>query len=1303
VKADAASGVLSERYLRLLLSDPLHAFALERLLALHRERDGNLDRLASELAARSAREGDSAALLLLRAQVDVARGDRDAARLAYTRAAELAPQSAAPLLLRATLERDAGDLEQVERLLDQALALSKPGRPRADVLRMLGELALERQDFAEAERQFRALAEAQPGAGVFEAAEYARALAARGHHAHAAEAFARAIDAQRGDNRVLPPLLVELARAQLEAGDSDAALATLERARKLAPAGSGLRAEIDDAMIEVHRRLGRLSELAERLARESGGGFARSELLGRLYDELGEHERARDALRRAIAQNPRHVESRERLIQILSRQGEIDAAIAEYRALVRIAPREPRFVVELGRLLMESGKRGEALALLEQTGRRFASDARIHRALFDIYARWKEPERAAQELAHLSRIEPDDPTHWMALGEHLLEQGDEAKALAIWRKILTTGGDKARAHAALGSVLLDHDMAERALGEYEAAVRLAPQEIDYLRGLAETLERLQRSSDAAARWQEVLALASDRTLRREARRRVVRLWAVSGELPRKIAEFERAFAPEDGKPPDVEAGRFLAEGYRVTAVGRRRALGDPRKLEAAERVLARVIELEPGDVESLLSLERLRVARGDLDGAIAVLTKLLQADPKNAHGYLSRMAEHALAAYRDDDAVAYAERLTRMNPDDARAHERLGDLYRARQNAEGAIASYERATAIDEGAFAVMLQLSELYLSRGEIADADAVLRRVLRSCPDDELVRRAGRSLLQLHLGSDRVVALEQALLPLALSHAQRPVYRGLLVELYEAVAQPLIESARESGPGAEAARSQLAALGQRAIKPLLEALADPDPTQSRIAVELLGQLRNDHAAVPLLRAAEREGDTPMRRRALLGAGAVASPALAPRFAVLAGAPERRLRDAAAWSLARMSGPAVLKELRALLASSTPAVRGYALLGLGRLRDAASLDAVRRALRGDRHAFARGAAALALGLMQDRASAAALSTALRTEQGDAAVAAAVALGLIGDRAATEALAEAVFTSDAALREAALWSLRWLARGARPDEPSLPEPSEPEERLTLDPVIGVWLSRSPSADLAEVLSTFELELREAARAALQGAPDSTRAALALLSGQDPALLSPGQRALPDRFLEPLLPAVARLGENPDPAIRSAALALLASADAGSAAAPLLHALGDDDSGVQSTALAAIGSAVPGSAEALARLAPMATTDRRWWMRRRAVEALGRAALSPGALAALLQVLRSDSYAYVREAAADALGRQRAAAAVAALALAVSEDPEPAVRTAAVRALQRIGGPDAQRALQRVGKHVRVGAGAVDPR
>jgi HEAT repeat protein len=88
------------------------------------------------------------------------------------------------------------------------------------------------------------------------------------------------------------------------------------------------------------------------------------------------------------------------------------------------------------------------------------------------------------------------------------------------------------------------------------------------------------------------------------------------------------------------------------------------------------------------------------------------------------------------------------------------------------------------------------------------------------------------------------------------------------------------------------------------------------------------------------------------------------------------------------------------------------------------------------------------------------------------------------------------------------------------------------------------------------------------------------------------------------------------------------------------------------------------------------------------MRRRAVAALGRA-LGLDARPQLERALLEDSYANVREQAATSLGELRAEATVGALGRAAKSDAEPRVRLAAARALQRMGGPAAQRALERV--------------
>jgi HEAT repeat protein len=154
-------------------------------------------------------------------------------------------------------------------------------------------------------------------------------------------------------------------------------------------------------------------------------------------------------------------------------------------------------------------------------------------------------------------------------------------------------------------------------------------------------------------------------------------------------------------------------------------------------------------------------------------------------------------------------------------------------------------------------------------------------------------------------------------------------------------------------------------------------------------------------------------------------------------------------------------------------------------------------------------------------------------------------------------------------------------------------------------------------------------------------------------------------------------------------VRAHALELLAGAGQSSGQrAALAAALDDGDERVQSAALDALGGGASElSAEARARLTALAGSDPRWWMRRRAVAALGRA-LGEGARPAIERALLEDPYAYVREQAATSLGELRSDAAVPALARAAQGDSEPRVRVAAARALARIGSPAALRALDR---------------
>src|SRR5690606_20161441 len=110
-------------------------------------------------------------------------------------------------------------------------------------------------------------------------------------------------------------VLRELAEAQLEAARIDDAIATLDRALRLAGPSSGVRRELLDVLAEAFRRGERLPELAERLSRARD--YDSIDLLGRVHDELGNADEALDAYRRALRLDPRSVDTRVRLVRLL--------------------------------------------------------------------------------------------------------------------------------------------------------------------------------------------------------------------------------------------------------------------------------------------------------------------------------------------------------------------------------------------------------------------------------------------------------------------------------------------------------------------------------------------------------------------------------------------------------------------------------------------------------------------------------------------------------------------------------------------------------------------------------------------------------------------------------------------------------------------------------------------------------------------------------------------------------------------------------------------------------------------------
>ena len=214
----------------------------------------------------------------------------------------------------------------------------------------------------------------------------------------------------------------------------------------------------------------------------------------------------------------------------LSISGDLPAALARCRELVRLRPGMPAALLHLAHLERESGDiaagveaLGRALALnpddtvvaalrgayLTQAGK-----AREAVDLLEPYAQHADPDvevlttlglalaklgRAPQALAVLAKareMEPRNGTILVHLGTVQLMARDEKRAREAFEAALALNPGVARAHSSLGFLAAEHGRPDEALEHWKKAIALDPRECDGLLALGELLWSRGRPEEA---------------------------------------------------------------------------------------------------------------------------------------------------------------------------------------------------------------------------------------------------------------------------------------------------------------------------------------------------------------------------------------------------------------------------------------------------------------------------------------------------------------------------------------------------------------------------------------------------------------------------------------------------------------------------------------------------------------------------------------------------------------------------------------------------------------------------------------
>jgi tetratricopeptide (TPR) repeat protein len=951
--------------------------------------------------------------------------------------------------------------EEARKAYERSLTRTKAKRLKKKILRALIDLTIGRKNLKKARSYFVALLKLDPRNRLLRL-EFAQVLTRNLMYKQALAEYRMLLKRYRGNSKWTADLWKEIGKVHERMGKDGNAKKSYEKAMRYLTAGHWMRMELVQRIIAIHRRKNALRSLIAELEKKwRSRGYFQLSILASLYDEVGDDDKAIRAYKRALRAKPYAIDVRAKLIALLGRLNRHKEAIKVLRQQLRVAPGEPRFHLKLAKALWRERRPKQGLAVLRRLGARFRRDPSVHLALADLYNKWGKPALALKEFNILVRIEPRDPGHLINLGEQYWQRGDKRRALSTWKRLLGRGVYRSRedAYAALAQVYAEHDLNKDALKLFDRAIKLNRKKVDYRRARAMALQKNRQYDEAVKAWKTVITMAVEKrhqSWRREARTAIIDIWHRRRILNSKISSYRSKFS---SRPPDLSAGYFLGEAYLKL-----------KQVKKAEKIYKSILEIDDKQVESLLALEQIYREGYQLKKAIAILKKLSDAVPQRRREFFERIAVLYLQLYQDRLALKYAKQASQLaSKTDASAKARLGAIYERQENWKAAIKAYKDALRINSRLFKVYFSLARIYLQLGNHVGAVKLYHEVIRRSPDEEFVRRAARFAIDIDEYLGQLLELERELIPLAFTYTHKKTYRITLVKLYARLVPRLaFEKQLDPDPRRRKRAAQLLfQIGQRALKPLLEALSERKGTQRNIAIDVLGHLGNKNAAPPLVRLALQplEEETvvvspPPRRyyrwrrryrrptptrpkttahvalrvRALVAAGRLMDPRTVPDLTRLLAHKSVELREAAAWALSNLKHRSAVKPLVKALGDPKISVEIFACIGLGRQARPPIKEMLKVLRSKDRRPEVRSACAFALGLTGDHRAIKPLLAMLNEERQDLVLKAAWALGLLGARSATRPLSHRMWSHPREAQHALAWALVRSVQG-RPYKP----------------------------------------------------------------------------------------------------------------------------------------------------------------------------------------------------------------------------------------------------------------------------
>jgi len=399
-------------------------------------------------------------------------------------------------------------------------------------------------------------------------------------------------------------------------------------------------------------------------------------LLGIIRGRQKRYAEAEALLRRSLQLDPTSLVTRRNLASALIAQNKLDAAIEQYKEVLKLAPQDYEGKLALSRLYSAQGRFTDALSILDSIPKNRLPPPAI-------------PVRAASLLA-LGRRQD---------AAAMIPRAKETPAIAT----------------ELAEVFLQADAPELAIQTLDDAyVRLHPTSprLYYLRGRA-----LQATGDISGALKALrIALARDPGYV-DALLAVAAIQASDNKHADSLVLLKRAYALHPDSPEVLRP--LIVEGIKA---------GEPRIALRAAHVLA---SKNAENLDDLYLSAAAMLEGKDFETASSIFEKYVTQRPEDSKGFLG-LGIAQLAQQRYPSARNALERALQLDPNLSDAEYQLGVVADREGLAAESVQHLERAVQLQPQHAKALASLGAQYLQAGDLEKAHGVLKRSVVADPNN-------------------------------------------------------------------------------------------------------------------------------------------------------------------------------------------------------------------------------------------------------------------------------------------------------------------------------------------------------------------------------------------------------------------------------------------------------------------------------------------------------------------------------------------------------------------------------------------